>query len=86
MILNICATEEFTTYIVRESIEIDTDNYPELEGMTEEEMKDYIRENIYDMKSSNEEWYDNLYDEARQTDIQRDKIYNEETDIIFDEE
>ena len=48
--------------VVREPIEIKIENYPELNGMLEEEMKDYIKDNWSDMKSTNEEWYESLYD------------------------
>jgi len=44
MKLKIYAEETFTTTATRERIEIDTDNYPELEGMTEDEISDYIDE------------------------------------------
>ena len=86
MKINVYATESYTTWLVREPVEIDTDNYPELEGMTEEEIKEYIRENYYEMKPTNEEWFADLGEELTQMDIRRDKIYNEEVRIIFDGE
>ena len=86
MKINVYATESYTTWMVREPIEIDTDNYPELEGKTEEEIKEYIRENYYEMKPTNEEWYGDLGEELTQQDIRRDKIYNEDMSIIFDNE
>lgn len=86
MKINVYATESFVTWMVREPIEIDTDNYPELEGKTEEEVKEYIRENCWDMKPTNEEWYSDLGEELTQMDIRRDKIYNEDVSIIFDGE
>jgi hypothetical protein len=84
--MNVYGTESYCTWICREPVEVDTDNYPELEGMTEEEMKDYIRSNAYEMKPMNEEWYDNLEEELMAMDIRRDKINNEEIYIIFDGE
>ena len=86
MKINVYATESYTTWLVREPVEIDTDNYPELEGMTEEEIKEYIRENYYEMKPTNEEWFADLGEELNQMDIRRDKIYGEEMSIIFDNE
>lgn len=86
MKINVYATESYTTWLVREPIEIDTDNYPELEGKTEEEVKEYIRDNYYEMKPTNEEWFSDLGEELNQMDIRRDKIYNEEMSIIFDNE
>jgi hypothetical protein len=84
MKINVYATESYTTWLVREPIEIDTDNYPELEGKTEEEVKEYIRDNYYEMKPTNEEWFADLGEELNQMDIRRDKIYGEESDVIFD--
>lgn len=86
MKINVYATESYTTWLVREPIEIDTDNYPELEGMSEDEVKEYIRDNYYEMKPTNEEWFVDLGEELNQMDIRRDKIYNEEMSIIFDNE
>lgn len=84
--LNLYGTESYSTWIVREPVEIDTDNYPELEGKTDEEIKEYIRENMWDMKPTNDEYYESLGEELTQTDIRRDKIYGEETGVIFDGE
>lgn len=84
--LNVYGTESYCTWICREPIEVDTDNYPELEGMSEDDIKEYIRENSYDMKSTNEDWYENLGEELMASDIRRDKINNEEMSIIFDGE
>jgi hypothetical protein len=86
MKINVYATESYTTWMVREPIEIDTDNYPELEGMSEDEVKEYIRDNYYEMKPTNEEWFADLGEELNQMDIRRDKIYGEESDVIFDNE
>lgn len=86
MKLNVYATESYTTWLVREPVEVDTDNYPELEGMSEDEIKDYIRENAYEMKAINEEYYENLEEELNDKDIRRDKTYGEEISIIFDNE
>jgi hypothetical protein len=82
--INVYGTESYCTWICREPVEVDTDNYPELEGMSDEEIKDYIRENAYEMKAVNEGWYENLFEELLANDIRRDKINNEENEIIFD--
>lgn len=84
--INVYGTESYTTWLVKEPVEIDTDNYPELDGMSEDEVKEYIRENYWDMKPTNNEWFENLGEELEQSDVRRDKIYNEESDIIFDNE
>ncbi len=86
MKLNVYGTESYVTWMVKEPIEIDTDNYPELEGKTLEEVKDYIRENVWDMKPIDNDNYESLGEELQEMDIRRDKIYNEEVDVIFDNE
>lgn len=86
MKINVYATESYTTWMVKEPIEVDTDNYPELEGKSVEEVKEYIRENAYEMKPTDETYYENLEEELQSMDIRRDKIYDEQIDIIFDNE
>ena len=76
--------EYYNTMIVREPIKINVEDYPELNGMSEEEMKDYIKDNWSDMKSTNEEWYESLYDECSQSDVMREKITGEERECYFD--
>ena len=83
MKINVYATESYTTWLVREPVEIDTDNYPEMEGMSEDEAKDYIRENFWDMEPTDDS-YESLGEELNEMDVRRDKIYNEETDVIFE--
>ena len=77
-------TESYSTWVVRESMEINIADYPELEGMTEEEMSDYIISNASDMKPTNEEWYDSLYEELLQMDVTREKITGEETEVVVE--
>lgn len=84
--LNVYGTESYTTWMVREPLEIDTDNYPELLGKTDEEIKEYIRENLWEMKPTDDTYYDSLGEELTQMDIRRDKIYDEQTGVIFDGE
>ena len=77
-------TESYRTYVVRESIEINVEDYPELDGMSDEDIQDYIILNASDMKPTNEEWYDSLYDELIGEDVIRDKITDEESEIIVE--
>ena len=77
-------TESYSTWVVRESMEINIADYPELEGMTEEEMKDYIMSNASDMKPTNDEYYSDLYDELNQADVIREKITDEDSEICFE--
>ena len=76
------ATEYYETSITREPIELNIEDYPELEGMTAEEAIDYVESNAWDMKPTNEEYgYDSLAEELNSQDIRRDKITNESQDI-----
>ena len=77
--------EEQTLWVVRDSIDINVSEYPELEGMTEEEMKDYIKDNAYDMAApSCCDWAESLYDAISQQDVIREKDTNYDTFIYFD--
>ena len=76
--IKIYQTESYTTYIVREPITIDLDDYPELDGMTNEEIVDYLEGNSSDMKPQNSDSYDSLSDELIDRDLIRDKISGEE--------
>ena len=75
--VKIYQTESYTTYIVREPISIDLDDYPELEGMTNDEIVEYLKESSFEMKAQNEN-YDSLSEELEDRDILKDKIYGEE--------
>lgn len=85
MKINVYGTESFSTWLVREPVEIDTDNYPELQGMSEDEVKEYIRSNAHDMAATNE-WSDSLMDELLHSDVRREKVIDEGSDIMFDGE
>lgn len=74
------ATEYYETSITREPIELNIEDYPELAGMTAEEIIDYVESNAWDMKPSNED-YDSLAEELNSQDIRRDKITNETQEI-----
>jgi hypothetical protein len=82
--LEIRMTESYVTWVVRDSIKINVEDYPELNGMSEEDMKDYIMSNASEMKPTNEDWCDSLYDELMSADVVRDKITNEDSEIVFD--
>ena len=77
--------EHFRTSVIREMIEINVEDYPELNGMTEEEMQEYISENWYDMKPTGKVRYvENLLEESLEADIIREKIYDDEKECKFD--
>lgn len=81
--MNVYATESFVTWLVREPVQIDTNNYPELEGLSDDEVEEYIRENAYDMRPTNEDFYESLGEELENMEVRRDKIHSQESDIIF---
>lgn len=84
--LKVRICEEQTLWIVRESIDINVNEYPELNGMTEEEMTEYIKENSYNMPApSNCDWADSLYDAISQMDVVREKDTGHETFIYINE-
>ena len=74
------ATEGYSVYIVKEPLELNIEDYPELEGMTTQEAIDYVESNAWDMKPTNED-YDSLAEELTDQDIRRDKITNESQEI-----
>lgn len=80
MIVKIYIDEQFITYERKESIEINTDNYPELNGMTQEEIVDYLQENASAMKPTNDNFGD-LYEELTSQDVQFSKIKNDSPEI-----
>ena len=82
--IKIHQTEAYTTFIVREPIIIDLDDYPELEGMTSHEIVDYLEGNSSDMKAT-EDNYDSLSDELIEMDILREKISGEEYSYRVDD-
>jgi hypothetical protein len=81
--MDVRMTESYATFVSRESVTITIADYPELEGMSEDEIKDYIQSNSYDMKSPYE-WADSLGDALMQMDVIREKITDENTEIFFD--
>lgn len=76
--------EYYSTSVAREPIEINVEDYPELNGMTEDEMKDYIRSNWGEMSPTNSEWAESLYEECQNNDVRREKITGEETECYFE--
>lgn len=74
--IKIYQTESYTTYIVRDAVTIDLDDYPELEGMSNDEIVDYLDGNSCDMKPQDED-YDCLSDELIEKDIIKEKISGE---------
>ncbi len=81
--MKVRVTYEYRTYEVYDTIEINPEDYPELEGMSEDEAIKYINENIYDfkIKDSNEE---SIIDTAMfEKDIVRDKVFDGDHKVVL---
>ena len=82
--ISVRMVEYYNTMLVKEPVEINVEEYSELNGMTEEEMQEYISENWENMKPTNDEWYESLWEECNQAEIVREKITNNEFECRFD--
>ena len=85
MKIKIYAQETFTTTVTRSSIVINTEDYPELEGMNENEISDYIDNNVWDMKPTSDGVYSSLGEELSETDIDYDDINDDSTEFYVEE-
>lgn len=84
-------TESYFVSIKKKSIEIDTDDYPELKGLEGDDLLDYLKENgeniIYkDNDDPNSEYTSTLFDVL----VDQEEIYSREKNndfsIVFDED
>jgi len=76
--------ESYVVYQRRKSLTVNLNDYPELEGMTEEEIQAYILENGYDLKPINTDVYESLIDELVNQDIEWDDVDNKDFNIIVE--
>ena len=84
-IIKVGLLEYSNRMLVHEKIELDVTKYPELEGMDEDQILEYIKEHAHEMNPTSEtSWADSLFDELMETDIVRDKEYSYSTDIYND--
>lgn len=82
-VLEVWLEESYVHYMSRGPIFISAETHPELEGMSLDEIKDYVRENKYDMAPVDSEYSENIIEELRECDIVKDKILDEEEDVFF---
>jgi hypothetical protein len=82
--ISVRMVEYYNTMVVREPVEINVEDYPELNGMTEEEMQNYISENWDEMKPTDDEYLESLREECSESDVVREKITGEEQECRFD--
>ena len=83
--IKIYQTESYTTYVVRDAVTIDLDDYPELEGMSNDEIVDYLDGNSCDMKPQDED-YDCLSEELIEKYVIKEKISGENYSYKVEEE
>lgn len=82
-VVEVWLEESYTHYMSRGPLFISAKTHPELEGMSLDEMKDYIMENKYEMGPVDSEYSENIIEELRELDTVKDKILDEEEDIFF---
>lgn len=85
MKIKIQPRESFRTYVFKESVIIDTEDYPELEGKSLDEIKEYIQENGDDMSPPAEiDYEDSLLSALENQDTDYDKVCEHDYDIILE--
>ena len=67
----------------RGPITVSSETHPELDGMSEEEIKKYVTENASEMNSVDSDFYENLYEQLIDSDYGKDKVTGEEYEIVF---
>ena len=81
--LKIYLEEEETRYVRKVAVIVNEDTHPELKGMTEEEIKKYVEENISNMKALDEHSA-NLEDQVYYAEEEWDKYYNESSNTVIE--
>lgn len=71
-------------YQRRKPLTINMSDYPELGGLDEDKIQEYILENGYDMKPLNSDVYESLMDELKDQDIEWDDSDNVDFNIIVE--
>ena len=71
-------SKSYTSYELYDTIEINKEDYPELEGLTDEEALAYLQENMWDfcLAGSSEDCLASEFEFNK--DIIKDKIHDEE--------
>jgi hypothetical protein len=82
-VVEVWLEESYFRYMSKGPIFISAETHPELEGMTLEEMKEYIQNNKYDMAPIDNEYAEDIVDELKECDIVKDRYLNDEENIFF---
>lgn len=82
--VDVSVYESYTTYVRKKPLTINITDYPELEGMNEDEIQTYILDNGWDMKPMDGNVYESLMEELTNQDTEWDKIDDEDFNIIVE--
>lgn len=83
--LKVYFTETETHFTQKVAVIVSEDTHPELKGMSLDEMKKYVEENISKMKAVNSEYSANLEDEVMYAEEEWDRYYNESSQTVIEE-
>lgn len=82
-VVEVWLEESYVHYMSKGPIFISAMTHPELEGMTLEEMKEYIEENKYEMAPVDSSYCENIVEELKECDTVKDKYLDEQENIFF---
>jgi hypothetical protein len=82
-VVEVWLEESYVHYMSKGPIFISSETHPELKDMTLEEMKEYIKDNAYDMSAVDSDYCENIIEELKECDTVKDKILDEEENIFF---
>jgi hypothetical protein len=81
--MKIRMTKSYRVYQVYDTIEINKEDYPELEGMSDEEVLEYLNENMYEFEIK-DGYESSLTDEFEfNKDIIKDDLFDEEYELFL---
>jgi len=83
--LKVYYTETETHFVQKIATIVNEDTHPELKGMSLEEMKKYVEENMGNMKSIKSDYYSTLEDEVMYAEEEWDRYYNESSECVIEE-
>ena len=81
--MKIRMSKSYTVYELYDEMEINKEDYPELEGMTDQEVLEYLKENMheFEIKDGNEGSLSNEFEFGQE--IIKDKQYDEEYELYL---
>ena len=79
--ITITRQDAVTLIVTYEPVTINVEDYPELNGMSHDEIQDYIKDNAYSMKGMDA---DNLGEDIEYSNVQSEVTDSENVEWIFD--